>query len=116
MYVKSSQIVPLERKETKVSAPTSEKTKLAVDALFSFKALKKLVTFWASEQVPLMEALCIATTFHVLMFPVVWTMGWALPWPKSPVTTTVIEIDLRNWPREAKPDKVFNYRDPKLNQ
>jgi len=99
-----------------VSARISERTKLVVDALFSFKALKDLAIFWAYEQVPLMEALCIATTFHVLMFPIIWTMGWTLPWPKSPVTTTVIELDLSNWPHEAKPGRIFNYRDPKLNQ
>lgn len=99
-----------------MSVPISEKKKLTVDALFSLAALKKLLAFWVAEQVPLLEAFCIATMLHVLMFPVLWVMGWVLPWPKSPVVTTVIEIDLRNWPHEAKPDRVFNFRDPKLNQ
>ncbi len=99
-----------------MSGLSSEKAKLAVDALFSFKAFKDLAAFWAWEQVPLMEAFCLATSFHVLMFPVIWMMGWALPWPKSPVITTVIEMDLSKWPKEAKPDRVFNFRDPKLNQ
>lgn len=99
-----------------MSAPVSEKRRLAVEALFSYKALKNLIVLWVSEQVPLVEAFCLATTFHVLLFPIIWVMGWALPWPKSPVVTTVIEIDLRNWPHEAKPDRVFNVRDPELNQ
>ena len=33
-------------------------------------------------------------------------MGWLLPWPKTPDVTTVIEINLENWPNEARPEKV----------
>jgi hypothetical protein len=72
------------------------------------------ITGWLGEQVPLMEAFLVAVSFHVILLPVVWFAGWALPWPKSPVVTTVIEWDLQNWP--PKPKKIFDYRDPKLNQ
>jgi hypothetical protein len=68
------------------------------------------------EQVPLFEAFLIALSLHVLLFPVMWLMGWALPWPKTPVITTVVEYDLRNWPNEAMQKKLLDVRDPKLNK
>ncbi len=71
---------------------------------------------WLLEQVPLMEAFLIAVSIHVALFPVMWFIGFALPWPKSPVITTIIEYDLGNWPEMPKPKKVFEFRDPKLNQ
>ena len=61
---------------------------------------------WFKEQLPLAEALCVAVTFHVLGFPVMWFIGWALPWPGAPVIMTVIEINLEKWPKEAKTEKV----------
>ena len=89
---------------------------LAVDAIFSAEAMKNLIRHVAIEQVPLMEAFCLALAFHVVLFPVIWFMGWALPWPKSPVITTVIEIDLEKWFKEGKPERVFDIRDPVLNK
>ncbi len=78
--------------------------------------LKVGIGTWAYEQMPLAEAVCLALTLHILLLPVMWLTGWLLPWPKSPVVTTVIELDLSNWPHEARPDKVFEMREPKLNQ
>jgi len=67
---------------------------------------------WLGEQNILFEAFWVAVTFHVLLFPLIWFIGWALPWPKSPSITTVIEIDLTNWPKEARPkhiEELYNY-------
>lgn len=61
---------------------------------------------WFKEQVPLGEAFCVAVTFHVLLFPVIWFAGWALPWPHGPSYTTVIEINLENWPDDARPERI----------
>jgi len=71
---------------------------------------------WVVSQASLFEALFIAVSIHVVLFPVVWLAGWLLPWPKTPVITTIVEFDLRNWPNEAKQKKVTDVRDPKLNQ
>lgn len=69
------------------------------------------------EQVPLVEAFFVAVSIHVVAFPVIWCVGWALPWPKSPVITHIIEFDISGWPaKPAKPERVFEFRDPKLNQ
>jgi hypothetical protein len=57
---------------------------------------------WFADQSTLMEAFWVAFTFQVLLFPVLWIMGWALPWPHAMSKTTVVEIDLSNWPYEAK--------------
>jgi hypothetical protein len=42
--------------------------------------------------------------------------GWLLPWPKTPVVTTIVEFDLRQWPLEAKQKKILDVRDPNLNK
>lgn len=81
-----------------------------------FHGLRACIGTWTDEQASLMEAVCLALTLHILLFPVMWVMGWLLPWPKGPVVTTVIELDLSNWPREARPAKIFEMRDPELNQ
>jgi hypothetical protein len=78
------------------------------------KSLKETVVKVLIEQVPLFEALLVALSLHVVMLPVLWIVGWALPWPKPPVITTIIEWDLQNWP--PKPKRIFDYRDPKLNK
>jgi hypothetical protein len=70
---------------------------------------------WVGEQVPLMEAFLIAVSIHVALFPILWFIGFALPWPKSPVITTIIEYDLGNWPEVTKPKRIFEYRDPAKN-
>ncbi len=75
----------------------------------------KMVVDWAKDQLPLVDCFLVALSIHVIMFPVVWIMGWALPWPKPPVITTIVEYDLRNWPKVAKPKKVFEIIDPDLN-
>lgn len=69
--------------------------------------LKGKALEWLQEQVPLAEALCIAAAAHVLAFPVIWFVGWALPWPKSPVYTTVIEFNLEHWPEDARPRRIM---------
>lgn len=71
--------------------------------------------FWLVDQEPLMEAFCIAASLHVLLFPVLWAAGWILPFPKSPVSVTIIEIDLQHWMKEHKP-KVIHVRPPELNK
>jgi hypothetical protein len=70
------------------------------------------VSVWLREQTPLFEAFCIALSLHVIALPVIWFLGWALPWPKAPTVTTVVEYDLGNWPNVAKPKKIFDIRDP----
>lgn len=70
---------------------------------------------WIKEQLPLGHCLLVALSLHVVFVPILWIAGWALPWPKPPVITTVVEYDLSNWPRVAKPKKVFELRDPDLN-
>jgi hypothetical protein len=71
---------------------------------------------WCQEQALFFEALLLALSFHVLMLPVLWVAGWALPWPKSPIITTIVEYDLSHWPNMAKTKKIFDLRNPKQNQ
>lgn len=92
-----------------------ENVKLSSDIIFSPTLLVRVVADWLLDQGPLVEALCLALSLHVLLFPLLWSMGLILPFPKSPVVTTVIELDLSNWPVEARPDKVIDIRDPELN-
>ncbi|MBX9685597.1 MAG: hypothetical protein K2X27_02775 [Candidatus Obscuribacterales bacterium] len=68
--------------------------------------LYKRIRFYWSEYVPLMEASLLALSVHILAFPILWLAGWALPWPKSPTITTVIEINLEQWPKQAIPEKI----------
>jgi hypothetical protein len=74
------------------------------------------VIAWLGSQKILFEALLVAVSFHVIMFPVIWIAGWALPWPRPPVVTTIIEFDLDEWLKSGKPKKIFEFRDPKFNQ
>jgi hypothetical protein len=69
-----------------------------------------------SDSKVLFEAVLVALSFHVIMFPVVWFVGWALPWPKSPVITTVIEYDLQKWLKSGKPRRIIEFRNPELNK
>jgi hypothetical protein len=89
-------------------------------AKFSLKtllvALANGFVEWSGEQIPLIECFFVALSLHVVMLPLIWFMGWALPWPKSPVITTIIEYDLGDFPNMAKPKKVFDVRDPELNK
>jgi hypothetical protein len=71
---------------------------------------------WLLDKSNLFEAFLLAVSLHILLLPVVWVIGWALPWPKSPIITTIIEYDLGNWPNVAKPKRIFEFRDPKRNQ
>lgn len=80
------------------------------------KTLLETVKQWIADQVPLMEAFLIAVSIHVALFPILWFIGFALPWPKSPVITTIIEYDLGNWPELPRPKKIFEFRDPALNR
>ncbi|MBP7863360.1 hypothetical protein KA183_16865 [bacterium] len=57
------------------------------------------------DKVPLMEAFWVALAVHVAFLPLLWISGWALPWPKSPKVTMIIEYDLTNWPK-IKPKSV----------
>ncbi len=60
---------------------------------------------FAKEKTPLFQAFWVALSFHVVLLPIMWIMGWALPWPKPPKVTMVIEYDLSDWPR-MKPKSV----------
>ncbi len=71
---------------------------------------------WLKGQTLLFEAFLVAISIHVLLLPVLWVAGWLLPFPKGPVITTVVEIDLRYWPLSAKQKSWTEYRDPKNNQ
>lgn len=78
--------------------------------------IRRQTAEWLKEQVPLAEAFFVAVSFHVLLFPVIWFAGWALPWPKSPRITTVIEINLENWPNEAVPEKIEELYEMKMHK
>ncbi|MBK9145730.1 MAG: hypothetical protein IPM23_24930 [Candidatus Melainabacteria bacterium] len=93
------------------SGTTDESQVIAHEPLIS----RQIVRTWALDQVPLVQCILVAVSVHVVLLPVMWIMGWALPWPKPPVITTIIEYDLSHWPEKAKPRKVFEIIDPDLN-
>ena len=64
------------------------------------------------------EAFFVALSLHVAFFPMMWIAGWALPWPKAPIVTTIIEYDLRGWTGGKMPraKRVFDIMDPDLNK
>lgn len=72
----------------------------------TLEVLMKRALGWIREQSTLIEAFCVAVSFHVLLFPLIWFAGWALPWPKPPSITTVIEINLEHWPEDARPERI----------
>lgn len=80
------------------------------------KELAKFLVFWFNDHRTLLQAFFVALSLHVVLFPVLWIMGWALPWPKYPVFTTIIEYDLRGWPAMPKPKKVYQTLDPELSK
>ena len=72
-----------------------------------------------SEHSTLAQAFFVALSLHVTFFPVMWIAGWALPWPRVPIFTTIVEYDLRGWtglPKMPKPKKIFEIIDPDLNK
>jgi hypothetical protein len=71
---------------------------------------------WIKDQKILFEAFLVALSLHVMMFPVLWFIGWVLPWPKPPVITTVIEYDLQEWVKTGQPKKITEFRNPDLNK
>ncbi len=75
-----------------------------------------MVGDWLKEQLPLLDCFLVAVALHVILVPIIWIAGWALPWPKPPVITTVVEYDLRGWPSVAKPKKVIEFIDPDRNK
>jgi hypothetical protein len=60
-------------------------------------AAKAKILQLVDNHMSLVEAFCVALALHVVFFPVMWIAGWALPWPKVPIYTTIIEYDLRGW-------------------
>lgn len=75
------------------------------------------IRLWAAEHVPLLEAFLIAVSLHVAALPCMWFIGWALPWPKTPVVTTIVEFDLTDWAKTGmKPKKILEIHEPELNQ
>lgn len=110
--------------EKKVQQDTPEKTALESEALpvsEDFRVCNEppltLKAFsWMREQIPLAEAFFVAVSLHVVLFPVMWFVGWALPWPKPPVVTVIVEYDLTQWAnRKLAPQKIFEVREPRLN-
>jgi len=98
-------------------SPTESKNNLPLAKLLGLLPKLCWVTVaWFIDQRLLFEALFVAVSLHVLALPLLWVMGWVLPWPKSPTITTVIEYDLKNWPILDKPKKIFELRDPQHNQ
>ena len=79
--------------------------------------LKAKAFSWLREQVPLMEAFFVAVSIHVALFPTMWFIGWALPWPKPPVVTVIFEYDLQQWMKNpsAPPKRIVDIRDPLKN-
>jgi len=71
---------------------------------------------WLRAQAILLEAFLVAVSLHVLVLPIIWTAGWLLPFPKGPVITTVVDIDLRYWPFSAKQKSLIDIREPRNNQ
>ncbi|MBY0358191.1 MAG: hypothetical protein K2W82_09340 [Candidatus Obscuribacterales bacterium] len=78
--------------------------------------LSRKVSDWAQDQRILFDAICLALSIHVLALPFFWFIGWALPWPKSPIITTIIEINLENWPNEAIPEKITDIRKSNMHK
>ncbi len=63
----------------------------------------------------LFQACLVAISLQVILLPILWLIGWALPWPKPPIFTTIIEYDLDTSQLGFKPKAVYEYKDPKLN-
>jgi hypothetical protein len=106
------QVERVDLAESIESVATTEfkaKTTLAQDAF------RKTFDFVKDQKV-LVDAFLVAVSFHVVMFPVLWMAGWALPWPKPPVVTTLIDYDLQEWIKTRKPKNIIEFRDPALNQ
>jgi hypothetical protein len=78
-----------------------------------FDLLTDTISAWLKDQTTLAQAFLVALSLHVVLLPVMWIIGWALPWPKFPIVTTIIEYDLRG--ERPRPKKVINVMDPDLN-
>ena len=71
---------------------------------------------WLLDNKQLLEAVLVAISLQIALLPILWFIGWALPWPKPPIFTTIIEYELDNSQPGFKPKDIYEYRDPKLNQ
>lgn len=71
------------------------------------RAIFARIRQWWQDHKMLYQAFWVALSLHVALFPLLWIAGWALPWPRSPVFTTIVEYDLRGWPNIAKPKKIY---------
>ncbi len=74
---------------------------------------KEQLKTWLENSKLLAQACLVAISLQIALFPILWFIGWALPWPKSPIITTIIEYELDN--SNFKPKDIYKYRDPKLN-
>ncbi len=54
----------------------------------------------------ILEALLIAISFHLLIVPFIWIIGYALPWPRPPQRLTIYEINLKNLKVDVKTIKT----------
>lgn len=80
------------------------------------KLLRQKLIEKATDYKLLVQCFLVALSLHVILLPVLWVIGWALPWPKNPVITTIIEYELDNSSLTLKPKHVIDFHDPKLNQ
>ena len=78
---------------------------------FRQKLIEEIKEHWL-----LFECFWVAISLHIALFPVLWVAGWALPWPKAPIITTVIEYELDKSTLNFKPKGVIDYTDPKANR
>ena len=108
--LKKDLIVPPEGKADTLKAQEAP-TKRSLSGTAILACPQEAILLWFTEQIPLSQAFLVALSLHVIMLPVLWIIGWALPWPESDPITTVIEYDLRGWPNVAKPKRVFDYYD-----
>ncbi len=58
------------------------------------------------DSIWLIEAILIAISFHVLMVPVIWIMGFVLPFPHPQPRLTSYEINLKNFKVDVKTIKT----------
>jgi len=70
---------------------------------------------WIEDYKGLLESILVAVSLQIALLPILWFIGWALPWPKPPIFTTIIEYELDSAQSMFKPKDVVKYRDPKLN-
>jgi len=81
--------------------------------------MKAKIRHLEEEYRTLFQAFFVALSLHVAFLPLMWIAGWALPWPRTPIFTTIVEYDLRGWtgwPKMPKAKRIFDIMDPEVNK